>query len=330
MNTCTALSSRSWHKRIATVLMAATCLGLASRSQAEIVDRVGAIVGTEVITQSDVDRRLAFHVSELRSIASPQEKTLRLQTLQRSALDELIQDKLLEREVAKSDIVISDQDLAGAIGRMLKENGISLEQLKNELKSNNVSFETYKENLSNQLKQYKFLQRTIGSQIQITEADSADYYRQHATDFQSYGAFRFSQIVLTAKANRDLNETIVLANSLKAQVESKTARFADLAQTYSEDNPASGDAPWVSARDINPQLIQVLSSLSPGTVSPPLPTQDAVLLVQLIDRKDPQASSLDAVKREVEARLFQEKMDAALNRYLLGLRETAYVQILGD
>lgn len=297
---------------------------------AEIVDRIVAIVNEDPITQSDVDRRLSLHVTELRTVSNPQEKELRLTQLRSQAINELIEEKLLERKVDQSDITISDQDLAGAIGRMLKQNGMSLDELKAELARNGISYESYKENLTRQMKQYQFLQREIGSKVQVTDTDLEDYYRLHPNDFQSFQNYQFSQILLTPKPNRDLNQTIEFAKSLKQQADAKTATFSDLAKRYSEDSLAAqgGDAGWVAAKNLNPELVQVLAMLKPGDISPPLPTQAAVLLVKLNDRKDPQASSLDSVKRKIENRIYEEKMDKALTQYLASLREKAYVQIL--
>lgn len=297
---------------------------------ADIVGRIVAIVGEDIITQNDLDRLLAFHLSELHQLSTPQEKEIRLKQLRAQALDELIQQTLLNRKIAKSKIEVSDKDLAAAINNMLAQNRVTLEQLKQDLTKNGVSFETYKENLRNQMRQYKFVQREIQPKVQVTEADLSDYYNKHASDFQSFKSVRFSQLLLSPTSTRGMAETIDFAQQLRADIVAKKFSFADAARKYSEAPNAAqgGDSGWLTASDVNPQLLQLLSSMKPKELSPPLPTQNTVLLVQLEDRKDPTKSDFTAVKKEIENRVFKEKMDAELAKYLTSLREKAYVQIL--
>jgi parvulin-like peptidyl-prolyl isomerase len=118
---------------------------LLSSAYAEIVDRVVAIVGNDIITLSDVKKY----------------------NTQRSANPRV----LLETPNSSEKKDPSESEVNAAIQDMLARNKATMDQLKNELSRKGVSFEQYKKDFASQISQMKFLSQVIFPRIKVSEED---------------------------------------------------------------------------------------------------------------------------------------------------------------
>ena len=120
-------------------------------SAGELVDRIVAVVGTEIITLSDLKNH---HVSG-----------------KKDPLEDLIREKILFVEMDRLSVSASDDDLAGAMREVLVRNKIPLEQLKEELAKKGTSFEAYKQGLRQEIRRMKFLGQVIYPRVKISEEE---------------------------------------------------------------------------------------------------------------------------------------------------------------
>lgn len=120
-------------------------------ASAELVDRIVAIVGDEIITLSDVKKYKA-----------PPKK---------DPLEELIRQKILLLEIDQLGIDVTNDDLANAIGEVLTRNRIQLEELKKELEKEGKGFEQYKQELRTEIRKMKFLGQVIYPRIKVSEEE---------------------------------------------------------------------------------------------------------------------------------------------------------------
>ena len=135
-------------------------------STAEIVDRVVAVVANEVITLSDVK-----HYSAQRSANVRLGGMEASGSAQKDPLEALIREKLLNSEMQRLGIVITEEDINGAVQDVLTRNKVPLDVLKAELSRKGMSFEQYRKNLSDQIRQMKFLSQAIFPRIKLTEEE---------------------------------------------------------------------------------------------------------------------------------------------------------------
>lgn len=150
---------------------------------AEIVDKVVAVVGSEIITLSDVQKfKSAKSLSKSNlSIGSS------VNTSNTDALQSLIDEKLMDQEMDRLQITVTPEDVNSAIQEVLQRNKASLEELKRELAKKNISFESYKTQLRSQIRRMKFMGQVIYPRVKMTEteivkkaANSTEEARFHA------------------------------------------------------------------------------------------------------------------------------------------------------
>lgn len=103
--------------------------------------------------------------------------------------------------------------------------------------------------------------------------------------------------------------------------------FEQLARQYSADKGSArqgGDLGWVDPGSTVPQFEQTMNSLAPGEISQPFQSQFGWHIVQVLERR--QHDNTEQVARAQAAnQIRQRKSEEALERWLRGLREEAYV-----
>lgn len=151
-------------KKILGVLTIFLAAGVtAAPLQARQVDRVVAVVNSEAITRYELDRAAAVN------------KKLPSQQI----LDNIIHQKLLEQEIEKSKTEVTDDELARGVANVLVQNGVTIEELQMELSAKGISFDSFKDQIRREIRQGKFIQQTVGANVQITDRDIEFYKNDH-------------------------------------------------------------------------------------------------------------------------------------------------------
>ncbi len=105
--------------------------------------------------------------------------------------------------------------------------------------------------------------------------------------------------------------------------------FADLARAYSQDTASAtegGDLGWLNPGDTVPAFDSVLQRLQPGEVSEPFRSRFGWHLVQVLERRDHDATETVKRARIIKA-LRARKQQEALALWMRRLRDEAYVEI---
>ncbi len=105
--------------------------------------------------------------------------------------------------------------------------------------------------------------------------------------------------------------------------------FAELARTYSDDKGSGergGDLGWVSPGMLVPPFEQAMNALKPNEISAPIKTQFGWHLIQVLERRQAQATPETTRARTREA-LLRRRSDEEWELVLRRLRDEAYVEV---
>ena len=105
--------------------------------------------------------------------------------------------------------------------------------------------------------------------------------------------------------------------------------FAELARTYSDDKGSGergGDLGWVSPGMLVPPFEQAMNALKPNELSAPVKTQFGWHLIQVLERRQAQATPETTRARTREA-LLRRRSDEEWELALRRLRDEAYVEV---
>ena len=253
----------------------------AGTAKAQETLRIAAVVNNDVISVYDLDLRLSLvilfgglpDIVETRRRLAPQ------------VLRGLIDEELKLQEASRFGISVTEREIAGAITRLEKINGLEPGGLMAFLSRKRVKKTTLTSQIEADLSWKKLINTRFGRSAQITE-EEIDKILGEIEKNKGKPEHLVSEIFLPFDQHKTEDETLVLANRLIQQIKSG-ANFAALAQNFSKSSSAGrgGDLGWNMLGQLGGNIDATLVNLQPGQVSPPIPALDGYYLLLLRDRR---------------------------------------------
>jgi peptidyl-prolyl cis-trans isomerase SurA len=253
------------------------------------VVKATAIINGEIITQTDIDQRLALLVIANGGRLPADE----IERLRQQVLRNLI-DETLQIQAAKTEkITIKPQDVDRTLARVAENNKQTVEQLSALLEANGSSIATMRRQIEGELAWTRLQRAKI--EVSVGE-DEVKAVLDRLNAAKGTEEFRVGEIYLSANAG---NEAQVIANANKILEQLRNgASFAGYARQYSEASTAAvgGDLGWVRPEQLPEPIAATLRQMGPGQVSNPIPVQGGISIVAVQDtRKVLTADPRDAV-----------------------------------
>ena len=95
-----------------------------------------------------------------------------------SVLDALITQKLINQELARLKIDVTEQDLKNSIADMARNNNITEDVLRKEVAKGGMEWETYRSQLKDSIRQMRFNQNILQARIAVNEDALRDRYNR--------------------------------------------------------------------------------------------------------------------------------------------------------
>ncbi|MEY3664772.1 MAG: hypothetical protein RLZZ153_954, partial [Pseudomonadota bacterium] len=257
-----ACTGRYRRSRLGSALGASLLLVLALFSTAPTLsaaprelDSVAAVVNTEVITRTELARRVEQTRQQLRErrIEVPPDDVLRRQVLERMIIDRA--QLQLARE---SGLRIDDAQIDRAVANIADSNRMSPAQLRERVQADGLSWSQFREDVRAELVQARLREREVESRVQVSEADVDAFMAERSGQASAPREYRLAQILLRVPEGAsadDIQRRRTQANELLNQARAPGADFAALAASRSDapDAMSGGDLGWRVAERI-PQI----------------------------------------------------------------------------
>ncbi len=226
------------------------------------VVKATAIVNGEVITQTDVDQRVALMaIANGGSIPADELDRLRQQVL-RNLIDETLQIQAAKA----AEIQVSDADVDKTVARVAGNVNQTPEQMAEYLKANGSSIRSIRRQILGEISWRRLQSAKIESGISVGDEEvKAVIARLEAS--KGTEEFRVGEIFL---ASTPANSEQVMANARRilGQLQ-QGASFVGYARQFSEASTAAvgGDLGWVRPEQLPEQLSSAVRNLNPGQVA---------------------------------------------------------------
>lgn len=302
----------------------------ADAARATIVERVVAVVGDRPVLLSDVRKRTAPYLATL-----PEDEAARAAAksqLFSEMLDRMVDEELLQRAASRSQITVSSAEIEAAIARVAKGNGVSVEQLLEEVTRSGVSAAQYRIELRRQLLDAKVINMRLQGRVRVSEEDLRTEYAELVSNERAQLEFRAAVIRIQIPADAtgaQTKELLKNARNVAARAR-QGADFAELSGTYSTDKSKQemgGLLPPMKPSQLPEELSRVALSLEVGEVSSPIRSGDAFVILKIVERDPSSLPEFDAAASQLEQRVQMRKMEKARRRWLDGLRKRTHVEI---
>jgi len=309
-------------------------------SQAELVDKVVAVVNDDVITLSEVENEAkTLYQSIARNYEGPS-LTEELEKARESTLDSMISRRLIDQKAALFNLKVSEKEIDNGYERMRKRSSLSPSEFRKKLAESGMSEEVYRTNIRSQILQSKLVSFDVRSKIVITDEMILDYYDENYTSRVKKGNYYLLQMGFTWNKESGSAEDLTLSkkSALKKaervyKLVEKGEDFRTLAKKFSNLPSAidGGDIGIFTLDEMAPAMRDAVANLKHGQLSKIVETPTEYQFYKLLSEKDGSiviTASYDTVKDEIKEKLYQVKLKEAFTGWVADLKEKAYIQKL--
>lgn len=303
--------------------------------QALLVDRVAAIVGDDVILESDVKARAGPMLSDVEGIADADERERRRADVVERVLDQMIEEELMMQAAGQANVEISDQEIDQAIREVRSQNNLGEAEFREALRMQGYTMEEYREDLEQQMLRMRATEMLVRPRVSVSEDDVRARYQEMERGAGDVGRVRLSHILVEVPdgaGDEASEEARAHAEELVERAREDDS-FAELAQTYSDDDATRADGGrlgWIDRGSLATEWENLVFAMEEGEVDGPVSGSDGyhVFYVEELERDD--LPSFEEKEQTIREELFQAEMERETEKFVSDLRERVHVEVKLD
>ncbi|MBD3217697.1 MAG: hypothetical protein GF310_05420 [candidate division Zixibacteria bacterium] len=258
----------------------------------ELVDKIAAVVGDEIILVSELDFQLQMFLMQMEN---PNLTPAEADSLREIILQQMVTDKLLLVEAQKDTTLnIKEEQIEQALQQKIEElrsrfpteaefeaqmrlEGLNIRELKAK----------FRREVRNQLIRDRYVQRFMAD-VTVTSAEVREFYEMYRDSLPSQPeAIKLSHILLNIEASgATLDSARMKAEKVKKLLD-EGGDFTTLAQLYSEDQgtaASGGDLGYFEKGTLFREFEDKVFSLEPGQISEPFKTRLGYHVIKVEDK----------------------------------------------
>ena len=298
----------------------------------EVVNKIIAIVNSEPILQSELNsfpKRLKQEGGIDDSLVLDEAPVSVLKTDSKKQLDYLIREKMIQSEVKKLNLGVSDERVNSEMTTLASRNHMSKAQLNDFIKKQGYTTAEYRENLKNRLERQAFYEAEVISKLRITDEDAYNEFRQKNPKYiPSLNEYTLAQILVPSKKigeDAAMEKAIAMKKRMSGQ-----ESFESVANAYNEGSGAAKDGVLgtFKAGEFNREIEAEIARLSEGEVSNPIKTKQGVHIVKVLNKKNSQDPQFLRIKDQIKSFLVEKNFKRQLKNWFESKKQDSYIKIL--
>ncbi len=270
---------------LATMAINSSPQASARAAEARALDRILAVVNDEVITRSELERRLHETKKQLAAekIGPPPADAV----LERQILERMILERLQLQAAERAGIRVTEAEIEQALQTVAERNRLSVEALLRTLVREGLDPVAYREQLRLQLVIRRLVEREIRDRIHVSDTEVEAFLANRVGE--RHVAYNLSHIFLPLPESASpevIQASKKRAEDIRRQLEAG-ARFEQLAIAYSQGPEAlkGGGLGWKTTGQLPELFLAALEKLAPGEVSEVLRGPNGFHILRLNDRR---------------------------------------------
>ncbi|HEY5971079.1 MAG TPA: peptidylprolyl isomerase [Pseudoxanthomonas sp.] len=249
------------------------------------LDRIAAVVNEDVILQSELDRAVKNVTAQYAN--QPGQLPPR-DVLERQVLERLVLVKLQVARAAETGIRVSDGELDNAVASVAKQNGASVDALRERLAADGLAFADFRSSIRDEITVQRLRQSFGQSRIQVSETEVDAALASQATAGTQYHLAHILVGLPEGATAEQIATGEKKIQGVKGLVDKGELDFAAAAVRYSDSPNAleGGDLGWRSPDEIPAAFSEMLKGMTPGQVVGPLRGPSGFQLLKLVEVRD--------------------------------------------
>ena len=305
------------------------------KSENLVLDRVVAVVNSEVVTRLDLDEQIKIASQQLKRQGTPLPAA---DVLERQLLERLVTAKVLAQTARETGLRVDDTQLQRSIERIAQENKVSPEAFRKMLEGDGIDFNRFREELRNEILIARLKEREVDSKILITDAEIDNYLKNQQNQGGKDEEYSLSHILVLVPEQaspEQIQTKRVIAEKALEQIKGG-ADFRQVSAGVSDAQNALDGGPlgWRPAARLPQIFVDSVKSMKVGDVSPVLRSANGFHIIKLADKRgnDSPVIIQQTHARHILIRLNEVVSEAEAKQRLTNLKEriengTSFVEL---
>jgi len=281
--------NHTWSALVALAILAAAGTSLAQR---QLVDGIAAVVGDQVVLESEVDEELYLY--QMRSGSQlADDEALKVRD---RILGEMVDEMLLVAKARRDSIALDpgelEEEIARRVGDLKTRHG-SEEAFQAALASEGLTQTDleaiYRDDIERRLLAQKVVDRDVRPKVDVTWAEVERYYEENKAEVAAVPeGYQIAGILVVPKVSEESKRAAYARlEEARARIE-RGEPFADVARAYSDDASAQsgGDLGTIARGATVPEFEEAAFALNPGETSGIVTTRFGFHLIQVVEKSD--------------------------------------------
>lgn len=306
-------------------------LTIATSSHAELVDRIVAIVNSEIVMESDFVN-LKHKLNSSSMIDESLLDNVDLDTLAKdrpAQLNYLINERLLDSEVKRLNLSVTMDRVQLEIKEMAKRNGISSDEVLAAVKAQGMGVAEYQEFLKNRIERQNLLEQEIISKIRVTEEDAfSEYSKKNPASKGAVSEFKIAHILFRSKKDTTPESITTRAQEVYNRLK-RGEKFETLAEQNSEDPDFSqgGLLGTFKSGEFSKDIEEAIKKIEVGDITPVIRTRQGFHIFKLLDSKTIKDPKFEKERPAITAQLVERNFKRQLKIWLQSKRDESFLKI---
>lgn len=291
-----------------------------------VLDRVVALVGQQVVLLSEVQQQVSMMMQQAARQPGIDRVALRKELTQQ-VVDGLIAEKLIEREIRKLRIDVTDEEVDRVVQSTIAERGLTQTQLAQALAQQGMTLAMYKEGAKKQLRRSKIVQLKVKNRVRITDEDVLAAMRGENAKAKEDFSVKTRHILFLAKGD----EAAARAKADQALARIRAGEdFKAVAKDTTEDPAGKKNGGYLGTIDRDtemlPEFLKAAFAAPVGQATGPVRTSIGWHII-LVDEHVVKEIDVEAEKEKWRMILFNKALEQAFQQYVEELKQSAYIEV---
>lgn len=300
-------------------------------AQAEVVEKIVAIVNNSIVTLSDINafKKKVKSDGLIDSAILKNKNPKDLINNREAVVEHLIDERVIDSEIRRLGIAVTIEKVEEEIRSVTSRNGISREQLKSALGARGIAFSDYQDFIKTSLERQSLIDREVSSKIKISDEDIANYYlsKNKGSSGQVF-EYKLAHILIQDNISGGVSAKKRMLNVMN-MLESGKESFEKLASQYSEDPNFSqgGLLGSFKAGEMIKEFETGIAGLDTGQTSGVIKTRFGFHVIKILKKTLVSDPAMEAQKQQIYAVLYSDAFNRQFRKWLDRKREDAFVRI---
>ena len=303
---------------------------LSCLANAELVDRVVAVVNDETVLQSDL-QKFSQNLSKQGSVDEMLlmgETQNSLKSSSKGQLDYLINERILDSEIKRQNLSVTVERVEQEIRDIAKRNGVSRNEMLAMVKKQGMSAAEYQDFIKTRIERQSLVEAEITSKIRVSDEDVMAYYARKFPG-ASTGAYEYTLAHIFFNPKKGGVEA-AKERALKVVRKLKAGEnFDTLAEQNSEDSnfTTGGTLGTFKSGEFSAEMENAVKDLDVGQTSTVAASRSGYHILKVLGKKVISDPRFDQEKEKIRSVLFEQAFSRHLKNWVAQKREDSFIRI---